>query len=49
MFLNVSNSVFELESSHSENIELKNKTTKKQIKHNDVSIIIRLFFFNIGY
>lgn len=37
IFLNVSNSVFELESSHSENIELKNKTTKEQNKNNDNS------------
>jgi hypothetical protein len=39
IFLNVSNSVFELESSHSENIELKIKnTTKEQKKNNDVSL-----------
>jgi len=39
IFLNVSNSVFELESSHSENIELKIKnTTKEQKKNNDVSV-----------
>ncbi|XP_060835049.1 uncharacterized protein LOC132918014 [Rhopalosiphum padi] len=37
IFLNVSNSVFELESSHSENIELKIKnTTKEQKKNNDI-------------
>ncbi|KAL4096760.1 hypothetical protein QTP88_021651 [Uroleucon formosanum] len=35
IFLDVSNSVCELESSHSENIELKNKTTKEQNKNND--------------
>lgn len=41
IFLNVSNSVFELESSHSENNELKiENTTKEQKKNNDVSAII---------
>lgn len=47
IFLDVSNSVCELESSHSENIELKNKTTKEQNKNNDVSEIIYLYFMNI--
>ncbi|XP_022162008.1 uncharacterized protein LOC111027857 isoform X2 [Myzus persicae] len=37
IFLNVSNSVFELESSHSEDIKVKNKITGEQNKNNDNS------------